>query len=120
MESTSIRFIFLTYSTFLALLSFLLTHSVRRRVLNKFFTGSIKILSVQMLNYFSVERKLSRPLPAMPPKQDKSKHVKADLRTFPWIQEVSWAEAELKVFTGIFYLLSSTFDIKLIPKQKMF
>ena len=41
MESTSIRFVFLTYSTFLALLSFLLTHSVRRRVLNEFFTGYI-------------------------------------------------------------------------------
>ena len=48
MESTSIRFIFLTYSTFLALLSFLLTHSVRRRVLNEFFTGSIKTLPVQI------------------------------------------------------------------------
>ena len=32
---------------------------------------------------------------------------------FPWFQEVSRAEAELKVSKGIFYLLSSTFDIKL-------
>ena len=58
-------------------------------------------------------------MPATPPKQDKSRDVKADMRMFPWFQEVSRADAELKVSKGIFYLSSFTFDQRVLQTIQM-
>lgn len=48
---------------------------------------------------FSVEKKLSRPLPATPPPISASDSMIKELKRFPWFQKVSRNEAEIAVAT---------------------
>ena len=48
---------------------------------------------------FSVDRKLSRPLPATP---SKLVQPREDLRKFPWFREISRADAECEVAIGLY------------------